>query len=235
MSRSYYYSCLVYPVSSVGCWADSKRGLTKTTCFQGWRVNKRGARRGPAQFQPCPSSLSPPSPDDDECKAVWPRHNGRARLLEPCGATRAAPPVIPTARPPDFPGVQKQKLIGWPLDWSLPPPQLHLNHPTLLRREQNMLRPSMEMLLFSQCCIFEISVFYELCRFTTDLHYSYVLRPDWPSWEHELKHTMKFKLAVSCIWRYLHVFIPSWRWEGLHQYFRCTLCFTLKGYLARRR
>lgn len=155
--------------------------------------------------------------------------------LNLAGRRGPPPPVIPTARPPDFPGVQKQKLIGWPLDWSLPPPQLHLNHPTLLRREQNMLRPSMEMLLFSQCCIFEISVFYELCRFTTDLHYSYVLRPDWPSWEHKLKHTMKFKLAVSCIWRYLHVFIPSWRWEGLHQYFRCTLCFTLKGYLARRR
>lgn len=51
----------------------------------------------------------------------------KARLLELCRATRAAP-VIPTAWPPDFPGVPKQKLIGWPLNWSPPPSQLHLNH-----------------------------------------------------------------------------------------------------------
>lgn len=70
----------------------------------------------------------------------------KAWLLELCRATRAAP-VIPNGLPPDFPGVPKQKLIGWPLHWSVPPLQLHLNHLSHLRLEENMHYLIVEMLL----------------------------------------------------------------------------------------
>lgn len=88
---------------------------------------------------PCNAFLFPPSScafNDDECRAVWPRHNRRPSSLNFAGQHTLAPMTL-TAWPPDFPGVPKQKLIGWPLDWSRPPSQIHLNHPILLCLQEN--------------------------------------------------------------------------------------------------
>lgn len=113
-------------------------GVPSLDC-QTQRVSKGKGWANKLLAGPCNAFLFPPSScafNDDECRAVWPRHNRRPSSLNFAGQHTLAPMTL-TAWPPDFPGVPKQKLIGWPLDWSRPPSQIHLNHPILLCLQEN--------------------------------------------------------------------------------------------------